>query len=275
MKPAIKRKDEKVKSLSENLKKYKVIAVINLEGLGSSQLQRLRRDLKSSLMLEVTTKNNMVRALKNSKVKGLDKLADSIKGVCGLGLTNDNPFKLSIKLKQMTTPTVAKSGQIAPFDLIVNKGPTSFTPGPVISELSDLGIKTKVEAGKLSIMSDVVLVKAGGEITQAQAGMMARLGMTPMRRGLNLVSAYEAGSVFPASELIINVIDYGKKTGLSFSSETPIIEVMNALIGVAVSHVRNLSINAGLITKENSKDLLMIANAKARALADRIKWEVK
>ncbi len=283
MRPNLKKKIEKVNELAEKLKNYKVIAIINLEGLRSRQLQKLRRDLKDVLTLEVTTKNNIIRALKKSGIKGLDKLAEHIRGVCGLAFTNENPFKLSFKLMKMTTPAPAKPGQIAPSDIIVNKGPTPFVPGPIISDLSELGIKTKVEGGKLAIIDDVVLVKAGEVINEKQANILSRLGMMPMRTGLNLIAAYEDGNVYSASDLTIDLDDYKDKMqkayidayNLAFNARIPISEVINLLLITAHAHARNLSINTGYITRDNSSELLIIANAKAHALANKIGWEVR
>jgi len=282
MKPLIKKKIEKINSLSDELRKHKVIAVINLEGLGSKQLQSLRRDLKDLIKLIITTKNITVRAIKKSGVKNLDKLSEQLKGVCGLAFTNKNPFKLSVKLKSMTTPAPAKQGQAAPFDIIISKGPTPFAPGPIISELSDLGIKTKVKAGKLVVTEDTVIAKQGELIKPNQASIMLRLGMTPMKTGLKLIAAYEKEVVYSGKELIINLDEYRNKISnayinaysLAFNTVIPIKEVINALLMTAHNHARNLSLSAGLINKDNAGELLVLAQARARALASETKLEV-
>jgi large subunit ribosomal protein L10 len=183
----------------------------------------------------------------------------------------------------MTTPSPAKPGQLAPIDIIINKGPTPFVPGPIISELSDLGIKTKVEGGKLAVTEDVVIVKEGEEIKENQASIMSRLGMTPMKTGLNLIAAYESGKIFTAKELTIDLDDYRDKISsaylsaynLAFNTQIEVIEVINALLMTAHNNARNLAFNTSIITKDNSSELLILANSKAHALVNKIKWEVK
>ena len=49
------------------------------------------------------------------------------------------------------TPAPAKEGQLAPFDIVVPKGPTPFGPGPIIGELQKIGLPAAIEAGKIGI----------------------------------------------------------------------------------------------------------------------------
>lgn len=280
MRSAIETKLKRIKELVKEINNVKAVALISLEGMPSKQLQKLRHELKDRMRLVITAKNNIIHALEEVNKPGLNSLVDKITGSCCLGLTNDDPFKLSLFIQMKKTPAPAKAGQKAPSDIVVRAGPTSFAPGPVITDLANLGLKTKVDAGKLTIIADAVIVKVGDVINAAQASMMARLGLTPMSTGLSLLSVWDNGHVYDAKELIIDVDYYRDQVGeayikalkLAFSTEVPIPQVMNSLIQFAHAQAMNLSINTGIPTKDNAGFLLLKASAEAKALADKINW---
>ena len=62
---------------------------------------------------------------------------------------------------------------------MIHAGPTSFAPGPIISELAAVGIKTKVEGGKLAVIQDTVIVREGQVISQKVSETLKRLDIRP------------------------------------------------------------------------------------------------
>ena len=92
------------------------------------------------------------------------------------------------------SPLKAKTGDIAPEDIIVEPGPTDLVPGPAISELSGAGLKVAVEGGKLAIKQQKIIVYAGEVIKENIAGVMGKLGITPMKVGFEPLAAYDADS---------------------------------------------------------------------------------
>lgn len=283
MRASIIKKTDKIKELIKEINNHKVITLVSLEGIPSRELQSLRHKFGDKLKLFITTKNNTIRALKDCKRTGIEELINLFKGSCCIGLSNEDPFKLSVMLKKNKTPSPAKAGQKAPYDILIKAGPTPFVPGPVITDLASVGLKTKVEGGKLAIMADAVIAKQDEVINSLQASIMSRLGLTPMSTGLDLIAAYEEGSVYLAKDLMIDVESYKSKIGeaylkalnLAFNAEITIPEVINSLIQVAYTQAMNLSFNACIISKENADKLLIKGNAEAIALAGQINWEVK
>ena len=52
-------------------------------------------------------------------------------------------------------------------------------PGPAVSELSALGIRIKIEKGKINIQKSKTIVKKGEKISQAAADLMSKLDIRP------------------------------------------------------------------------------------------------
>ena len=98
----------------------------------------------------------------------------------------------------------AKAGEIAPEDIIVEKGPTSFKPGPIVGELQQAGIPAAIEAGKVRIRETKTIVKKGQPFTPKQAEILAKLDIKPMDIGLLLQVAYFEGNMYEPSVLAID-----------------------------------------------------------------------
>src|SRR3989338_1320862 len=91
------KKKEEVNQLKDLMKKYKVIGIIDLTGMPSPQLQKMRKRLKDSL-IKITKKRLIKIALEDVKEskKGIDDLKKMMsKNVMPcLILTNDDSFRL-------------------------------------------------------------------------------------------------------------------------------------------------------------------------------------
>jgi len=199
------KKKEVVKKVTDLIKKYPIIGVVNMENLPTPQLQRMREQLRGKVDLLMTKRRLILKALDKVKDKeGLEKLKEKMRGMPALLFTNENPFTLFKTLKQNKSKAPAKAGQTAPSDIIVPAGPTPFAPGPVIGELGAIGIKASVEGGKIAIKDDTKVCSEGDVISGKLAGMLTRLGIEPMEIGLDLLAVYEKGTIYPKSVLDID-----------------------------------------------------------------------
>ncbi|MBI2653039.1 50S ribosomal protein L10, partial [Candidatus Woesearchaeota archaeon] len=161
-----------------------------------------------------------------------------------------NPFRLSKTLQKSKSPSPAKAGQTAPRDIVVNKGATSFAPGPIIGELALAGIKAGVEGGKVAIKEDTVIVKAGEKIKPKVAEILTRLGIQPMEVGLDLVAVYENGLVYTKDILSIDEAEYKNRLtnasrwafNLANYVSYPTKETIRLLIGNAYNDAKALGI---------------------------------
>lgn len=240
-----KREVELIKNL---VGRYKTIGILDLMNLPSPQLQDARKKLDVNIRV---TKKRLLKIALNDIDKGVEKLCEDLDNIIpALILTNQTSFKLAKELRRGRSFVAAKSGQIAPNDLIVKAGPTSLPPGPIIGELGSAGVRASVEQGKVTVREDSVVVKSGNVISGKAADILAKLGIKPMELGLNLVATYENGQVFKKDVLDIDDKYY-----------------LNAL-RLAVSEALNLSVSAGYVTAENIKLLFKKAEGEAKSLED-------
>ena len=203
-------KKDIVKKLVALIKEYPIIGVVNMENLPAPQLQTMRAQLRGNFFITMTKRNLIKLAFEQSKSekKGVEKLENYLGGMPALIFTKENPFMLSKTLQRNKSPAPAKPGQTAPRDIMVNKGATSFAPGPIIGELALAGIKAGVEGGKVAIKEDTVVVNAGEKIKPKIAEILTRLGIQPMEIGLDLVAVLEKGLVYTRDILFIDEAEY-------------------------------------------------------------------
>jgi len=233
--------------LVDELKKYKIVGAVNVEGLPSDALQKMRYSLRKESVKIIMTKRRLIKvALEESGKNGLTNLIPHLKGMPALILTNENPFKLFKQLERSKSQGPAKAGQIAPKDVVVKAGPTAFAPGPIIGELGAVGIKAGINAGKVEIKMDCTPIKAGGVFTQQLAGILSRLMIFQMEVGLDLTAACEDGLIYDKSVLAVD--------------EKAFIE---KLINGA-TWALNLSVEAGIYNKDNIE--IMIENAERNSM---------
>lgn len=273
------KKKESVKEFATLMKKYSVVAVADLEAMPTAQLTAMRKKLRNSVLIKMTKKPVMMLAMEKLKEEkpNIEKLKEHIKGSPALLFTNENPFKLFKILEKSKSKAAAKPGQKAPRDIIIPKGPTSFTPGPIISELASAGIKAGVEQGKIAIKEDKIIAKEGQVIDNKIATLLAKFNIMPMEIGLNVNAVYENGIIYTKDVLSIDENEFKNKISqasqsafnLAIEISYPCAETINMLIQKAFANSRALSIEAGILTKDTANELLSRAEAQVIALKNK------
>jgi len=247
---------EKIKAVeefSELIKNYPIIGIISLYKTPASALQKIKKELKGKAVIKVAKKSILLLALEKA---GKSNLKQFVTDYPGIILANTNPFKLYLFLQKKKTPAVAKPGDIAAKDIEVKAGPTELLPGPAISTLTKVGIPAKVEAGKIAVMKDKVVLKTGDKVSLELSSALQLLKMEPMEIGLNVVAIDENGVVYKAEQLFVDE------------------EKLLNDIQTAIQNAFNLSINAEIPTKETIGLMLAKAQMQAKQLATEAKIEV-
>jgi large subunit ribosomal protein L10 len=269
-------KKDLVKLLVEEIKKYKIVGAVNVEGLPSGSLQKMRSSLRKENVKIIMTKRRLIKvALEESKKEGITNLIPYLKGMPALILTNENPFKLFKQLERSKSQAPAKGGQVAPKDVLVKAGPTPFAPGPVIGELGAVGIKAGINAGKVEIKADTVIIKAGQTFSPQLAGILARLSIFPMEIGLDLTAACEDGLIYDKSVLsvdekaFIEKLVTGATWALNLSVEAGIYNKDNIEIFVQNSarNAMNLAVDATIYADLAMEQIVAKAERHANALS--------
>lgn len=270
-------KKKLVQEITEAIKEYPLVGVVNLESLPAQQLQKMKSLLlKTGVRMVMTRKKLLNRSLDASGKDNIEQLKNKIKGMPALLFSKSNPFVLYKNIQKNKSEASAKAGQIAPKDITVKAGPTNFAPGPIISELAAAGIKTKVENGKLSIIGDIMVVKEGQVISSKLAETLKRLDIKPMEIGLDLVAVWENGLVFDARQLHIDEAEYkGKITlaslwAINLAIDSAIItpETTELLIQKAFKEAKALALEKHLLTDETKYEILGKVEAQARFLKE-------
>lgn len=243
-------KKSEVDDFVKLLETYPIVGVINMETLPSKQLQAIRGKLRKDVVIRMTKKRILKRAIEKVKEKkhGIEKILNYAGGMPALLFTKENPFKIYKAISKSKSKSSMKPGQKAPFDIIIPKGPTPFTPGPVISELASLRIKAGVEAGKIAIKEDAKVLKEGEVCSAPLSSMLMRLSIEPMEIGLNVVAVYENGMIY--EQKVLSIDD----------------EVVKANITLAHSWALNLAVEAKIVNKATAELMLMKAQREAMAL---------
>ena len=157
-----------VKQLAELMKK-KTVMVVSIKGLPSAQFQDIKKLLRAKGKIMVAKKSLVDFALEHSNNKELAELVKYVDANCALLFSNDDAFLISGILSDSKSPAKAKAGQIAIEDIYVEAGGTDLMPGPDISALSAVGLKIKVEGGKLAIQQRALLCKKNEPISSEKA----------------------------------------------------------------------------------------------------------
>ena len=259
-------KEKTVQEFSTLLQEYPIVGVVNMNNLPTKQLQNMRSQLRKTVVLRMTKRRLLKKAIDAAKAKkpGIEKLIPYMEGMPAMLFTKDNPFALQKKLAKNKSKAPAKAGQIAPNDIEVKAGPTTFAPGPIIGELGAVGIKAGIEGGKVTIKADSVVAKKGDVISDKLAGILARLGVEPMEIGLDLTAVYEHGTIFTKDILAIdetvylNNIRQAARWAVNLAIETayPTKDTTHLLVQKAFRDAKGLGVSQGIMAKELVSDIL-------------------
>ncbi|MFX0068192.1 MAG: 50S ribosomal protein L10 [Promethearchaeota archaeon] len=265
-----------VDQLAKYIEDYDVVGLVKMEELSVKQVQDIRKKLRGEAIIRMAKNRLMKRAIEKTKgsKKNIEKLMDKIEGTTAFLFINKDPFEIARFLNKNKTKAPAKPGNIPSQDIVIPEGNTGFPPGPMITELGDLGLKTKIKSGTIWIAEDKVMVKKGEEVPRKVALILSKLGVTPMEVGLTLHAAYQDGAIFTSGDLITDIerifdqirMAYAEAMNLSVSMAYPTSDNVSILLQKASMEINNLSANAQLFIPGLIERSLSRAEAEANAL---------
>lgn len=268
-------KKEKVAELEDLTNSHEIIGIVNLADIPAKQLQTMRKSLGDNAILKMSRKNFIKIALENSDKEEVEGLADYLEGQPAMVFTKMNPFKLFKILEDSKTEAPAKAGSIAPADIVVPAGDTSFPPGPILGELQQVGIPAKIDKGSIVVTDDAKIVDEGEEIPKAVADILTKLEIHPMEVGIDLLAVCEGDTIYTADVLAIDeeetiqTLANAYQSAINLSVYAGILNSESAplLIQKAVRDALNLAINANILTSETTDKILSKAYAQMLAVA--------
>ncbi len=274
-----KEKKRVVDSYVKLIDSYPIVGCVNMEGLPTPQLQKMREQLRGKVEILMGKRRLINIALDRAEEKkpGIGKLKEYLKGMPALIFTSENPFTLYKTLQRNKSGAPAKAGQESPKDVVVPAGPTGFAPGPIISELGSVGIKAGIENGKVIVKEDSIVIKSGEAFSGKLASILGRLGIEPMEIGLDLTATFEDGEVFTKDVLAVDEQEYldtisrfsTEAFNLSMFIEYPTKDNITHMISQAYNESMNLAVNAPVYEKEVMERIIAKAQSQAQGLASK------
>jgi len=277
------KRDEKAKIVQDikNLAgTYRTIGVLDMSKLPARQFLKIKNVIASdgNIRIKMSRKGLLARALNESGKPGIEKLTENMSGSPAIIFSNHDPFKLFSILKKNRARTSAKIDAVVEKDVVAPKGPTQISPGPAITTLSKVGLKTRVEGGKISILDQKVILKAGQTVTSEIAAVLGLLKIEPVEIGMKMMSAWEGGTVYGYDILNVDTEQYLRDiekavhsaTNLSLNSGYITSQTAPMAIQLAFWRAKSLCVSANILEKDVIGEILAKAVAEAKALEEKV-----
>jgi len=200
------RKKEYFERMKNLLLTYSKAFVVEVDNVGSGQLQNTRKGLRGRAEI-LMGKNTMMRKcirefVEENPGSPIGQLETLCRGNVGFVFTNSDLADVRNVIESNVRPAPARVGAIAPVDVIVPKGPTGCDPGQT-NFFQTLQISTKITKGQIEMTNDTHLISTGEKVTASQAALLQKLGIEPFTYGMELKSVFDNGSLFDAKVLDI------------------------------------------------------------------------
>ncbi len=265
---------EEIRGLAD---RYPVIGIAGIRDIPAKQLQGMRRDLKDVAKL-IVYRNSLIWRAFDGCDGDIQSMNLHVDDQTALIFTDLNPFKLFSMLESSKTQAPIKAGVSAPHDIVVEGGPTSFAPGPIVGDLQNAGIPARIDKGKVVIRETNVVAHAGEPVSRALSEMLTRLEIFPMTVGLNLRAVCDNGTIMAASLLDIDEEQYvsditssvAQAFNLAIAIAYPTAATIHTLLAKASGDARNLGINSAILEPGIIDALLLRAQSQAVALSGSI-----
>merc|ERR1712055_1170592 len=184
------------------------VFVCDADNVTSKQFQDIRQGMRGRGEVLMGKNTMMKRAIRDmvSEKPELEKLVPLIKKNVGFVLTNGDLKEIRDLVETFTVPAAARSGSIAPVSVTVPPCNTGLGPEKT-SFFQALAIPTKISRGAIEITSPVKLLEIGDKVSESAATLLNMLKISPFTCGLDILSIYDAGSVFDPAILDITEDD--------------------------------------------------------------------
>ena len=274
-----KRKAQMYQQLQELPKKYKVLALIKMYKVRSTQILPLRKILKDDVEF-VSIKDKVAqKALEKLDVPGIKDIVGELSGQCMFMFTNMSPFKLNVLLAKNKIMMMARGGDVASLDVVVPAKNTGIAPGPMLTEFKEAGIPTKIDQGTIWIAKDTTPVLKGEVINEKLASILGKLDIKPVEAGISLFVALEDGVKYVEAEMVIDVEKirgefaqaHQEAVSLSIAAAYITPDNISQILSKAAQSARSVSVESGFMTDETKEQILQKADAQARAVAGKAK----
>jgi len=188
--------------LNTALDEYKNILIIGVDFVGSKQMQQVRIALRGKGIV-LMGKNTIIRKVfreRAEKNPALEGLMPFVFGNIGFVFTNGDLNALRQIVTSNKVPAGAKSGVLAPIDVVIPPGPTGLDPGQT-SFFQTLNIGTKIVKGSIEMTVASKVCTKGEKITASAVALLNKLNIRPFEYGITVETVYEDGATYSVKAL--------------------------------------------------------------------------
>jgi large subunit ribosomal protein LP0 len=178
------------------LDEYQKIFLVNVDNVGSKQMQQIRGELRGEATL-LLGKNTMMRKAIRGHLQSnpdLECILPYIKKNVGFVFTDKDLTEMRDKILANKVPAAAKAGALAPVSCTVPAQVTSLGPEKT-SFFQALQIPTKISRGNIEILNSVELIRAGEKVGASEATLLGMLNISPFTFGLVVEAIYDSGTM--------------------------------------------------------------------------------
>lgn len=288
-----------INKLYHNFTKYKQVLVVNLENVGSNQVQEVRHALRKGKKGEmIVGKNTVVKKAislrmeqpnpedpdyeERKKLWGalpqLERLTGLCKGKVGFIFSSSAVFELKPIIEANKVATAAKVGNTAPIDVVIPPGPTGMDPSQ-IAFFHALSISTKIQKGQIEINKEVKVCTAGKKVGNSEAALLQKLSIKPFLYGMEIRFVYDDGSILAPEVFNMSPDQIISKFRAGVSNIAALSLALNLPNATSVPHMvingfKNLAA-IGLETGLKFKELEALTSGPVQSKAAPAKVEVK
>ena len=273
-------KKDRVSELAEILSNDGIVGIVDIGGVPAENMLDMRSSLRDRMTMTMAKKTLIRIAWEQAGLSedSLGSLLDGAVQPCIVHSESLNSFELFAELDKTRQGRAAKEGEKAPSDIVVEKGPTEFGPGPIVGEFNAVGIPAKIDKGKVAIQKTVTVVNEGEIISGDLGIMLAKLGITPIEIGLILTGSVEGGIVFPASSLNLDLDGFKSDIisatsgafNLACNTRWFSTTTVPTLLSKASSEAMSVAIEAGIVNDDTVSLFITRANAHAMAISGQL-----
>jgi large subunit ribosomal protein L10 len=266
----------RVRALTDSVLSKPLTALVGVRGVPASALQSMRRELRArGHPIVVATNSSLRHALSDAAKKrpALAPLLDRVQDQTALLTTEGNPFAIFDQFARTRSPTPARGGEVAPQDILVPAGTTSFKPGPIVGELQHAGFPAAIEKGKVVLKKDTTIVRAGQTISREVAGLLTRMDIRPLEVGLAVRGLVDGETFYPPEVLAVDLdaqraeLGRAARRALGVALELAFLTPSTVPLLVQRAHRRALAVAvaAGFPTPDTIEPLFVQAMKEAAA----------
>jgi len=258
------------------LEEYPRFLVVTCDNIGSKLMQTIRLSLRPLGAKLLMGKNTLIRKAIRTKLEEhpeWEPIMATIHHNCGIVLTHGSLSELREKVLENTVPAIAKTGSVAPDDVLLPKQVTALEPTKT-SFFAALDIATKITRGCVEILNDVKLCERGRKVGSSEAALLQMLDIKPFTYGLKIVSCYDGCIYDPAyldfteADLFRSIsVGIGKVAALSLALQYPTLPAFPHVIANGFKNLVAVCLETNYTFKQAEALKNRVENPEAFAVA--------